>query len=246
MRNNRLINLLKGLFFWQGWHPEVALRYLPVVSEIKKLGRQPQVLDIGSGGLGIAPYIGYKVTGCDIKFRPPFHHLLDRIKARAEKLPFADRVFDVVVSVDTLEHLNKNSRQKAIQEMLRLAEKLVCLAVPCGQPAYLQDKMLSKYYRKKFKKKYQFFEEQLKLGLPEKEEIVMFIEKAAVSWNKKIKISILNNENLKLREFLMKGWMTKNILLTIFFRKILLLAIPILRRMNNKPVYRQIFIIKIL
>ena len=74
----------------------------------------------------------------------------------------------------------------------------------------------------------------------------MFIEKAAVSWNKKIKISILNNENLKLREFLMKGWMTKNILLTIFFRKILLLAIPILRRMNNKPVYRQIFIIKIL
>ena len=167
---------LKGLIFWQGWHPEVALRYLPIISAIRKLGGHPQVLDIGSCGLGIAPYIGYKVTGCDIKFRPPFHHHLDRIKAPAEKLPFADSVFDALVSADTLEHLNKNSRQKAIFQMLRVAKKMVCIAVPCGNLAYRQDKELNKYYRKKFNKKYQFFEEQLKLGLPQKEEIVTFID----------------------------------------------------------------------
>ncbi|OGG04353.1 hypothetical protein A2W14_07130 [Candidatus Gottesmanbacteria bacterium RBG_16_37_8] len=245
MRNRSIFNKLKGLIFWQAWHPEVALRYLPVVTEIKKLGKNPQVLDVGSGGLGIAPYIGFKVTGVDIKFRPPFHYNLDRIIAKAEKLPFANQVFDAVISVDTLEHLRSDSRFKAIEETLRVAKKLAVIAVPCGNSAYLQDKTLHKYYRKKFIRKYQFFEEQLKLGLPEESQIIEAIEKASVNLNLSVKMKILDNENLKLREFLMKGWMTKNILKNIFFRKVLLLALPLMKTFNNPPVYRKIFVIKI-
>ena len=244
MKKKILTDKLKGLFFWQGWHPEVALRYLPVVSEIKKTGKCPSVLDVGSGGLGIAPYIGFKVTGVDIRFTPPFHQNLDRIKASAVKLPFADNVFDAVIAVDAFEHLSRSDREKATTEVLRIAKKLAIIAVPCGKSAYLQDKELNRYYRRKFHKKYNFFEEQLKLGLPEENDIIKAITQSAIALNIKVNLTILNNENLKLRKFLMTGWMTNNLLINIFFRKILLFALPLLSNFNSKPVYRKIFVIR--
>src|SRR3989344_2783502 len=225
----KFLSRLKGLLFWPGWHPEVALRYLPVVAEIRNLKPRPTVLDVGSGGLGIAPYIGFKVTGVDVKFRPPFHSNLERIKAKAQKLPFADNVYDAVVSVDSMEHLNPEMRKKAIKEMLRTARKLLVIAVPCGSESYKQDKLLARIYRKKFNKKYHFFEEQLRLGLPETSEIKDTIIDAGVNLKKKISLKIINNESLALRKFLMTGWISKNIFANIFYRKILLLAIPLMR-----------------
>lgn len=237
--------IVKGLFFWQGWHPEVALRYLPVVSLIRTLGPHPTILDVGSGGLGIAPYIGYKVTGVDIRFRPPFHRNLDRIKAKAQKLPFADGVFDAVVSVDSMEHLQSELRQKAVREMLRTARKLMVIAVPCGKDSYLQDKILSRIYRRIHHKKYHFFDEQLKLGLPQVGEIKDAINLASLSLNKKISLKVLDNESLGLRSFLMRGWISKNIFINIFFRKILLFALPLMTKFNSPPVYRKIFAVSI-
>lgn len=234
---------MKSNNFWQGWHPEVALRYIPVVNEIKKLGKYSTVLDVGSGGLGIAPYLKRKATGIDLKFNPPFHENLERIKASANKIPFADDVYDAVVSVDAFEHMNEKERQKAVSEMLRVAKKLVVIAVPSGKLAYLQDKKLSKLYKKKFGKKYKFFEEQLSLGLPEEKEFAEYITISAEKLKIDIKLKMLNNENLALREFLMKGWITRNIFANIFFRKVLLLFIPLFTKMNHPPVYRKIFII---
>lgn len=244
MKKNKQLEVIKGIFFWRGWHPEVALRYLPVVDEIKRLGNKPSVLDVGSGGLGIAPYIGFSVTGIDVRFKPPFHENLERVKASAVKIPFADNVYDAVVSVDAFEHLTVGQRKKAVKEMIRCAKKLIVVAVPSGEKSYIQDKELSKYYRKKFGKKYHFFEEQLHLGLPEEKDIIEAVNNASKELNIKIKMKILNNENLSLREFLMKGWMTRNFFIDILFRKVMLLFIPLFVYLNNPPVYRKIFIIK--
>ena len=245
MKKTELNQKMKGLFFWQGWHPEVALRYLPVVDEIKKIKTSPTIMDIGSGGLGIAPYYGKKVTGVDIRFRPPYHPKLERIRASALKLPFADKVYDVVTAVDAFEHLEPGDRAKAIKEMLRTAKKMVVIAVPCGESAHIQDKKLSSLYRRKYGKKYHFFEEQIRYGLPEEKDFKDVINDAADQLKLKISMKILDNENLKLREFLMKGWMSKNILLEIIFRKILLFAIPVFKLMNHPPVYRKIFVVNI-
>lgn len=242
IKNNFQAKLL-GFWYFYRWHPEVALRYLPIVSEINKLGPKKSVLDVGSGGLGIAPYLKRQVTGVDVNFQKPFHPLLQRVKGNALRLPFENRSFDTVISVDMLEHLKNKERGQAIEELLRVARLKVIIAVPCGIDAYLQDLKLAKFYKKKFGRDYNFLSEQIDLGLPEADELSNIILLAARSLKKNITIKILPNENLKLREFLMNGWMTYNLIIDLISRKFFLFFIPVFIRFNHKPYYRQIFII---
>ncbi len=250
MKKNDFWAKLSGLSFFYRWHPEVALRYLPIISEINKFPGNQDILEIGSGGLGIAPYLRKPLTGVDLEFEPPYHPKLRKVKASALKLPFADSSFDIVLTADMLEHLPKSERQIALCEMLRVAKDRVIIAVPCGREAYQQDKKLDKEYQEKYHRRYHFLEEHLKgntgEGLPEEEEIYDTILSSAKNLKKKIEIRILDNENLKLRQFLMRGWISDNIFANIFFRKILLLALPLMRTMNKKPVYRQIFICQLI
>lgn len=241
---NRLTEKLKGLLFFSNWHPEVALRYLPVVGEIRKTGKKMSVLDVGSGGLGIAPYLKDEVTACDLKFSRPFSPFIKRIIASAVKLPFKDNSFDVVISIDMLEHLTKDTRGKAINEMLRVGRRKIILALPCGQPSMEQDRKLQKYYQDKFGRKYEFLEEQLELGLPEKEDIMKIIKKTTAGGKLRISLKIKPNENLNLRFFLMKNLLHDNLLVNIFYRKILLFALPVMGLLNQEPAYRRIFIIE--
>lgn len=245
MVKNNFLAKLSGFWIFYRWHPEVALRYLPIVDEIKKVGNEKRILEVGSGGLGIIPYLGKPVTGVDIEFKPPFHSLLTKIKGSASKLPFKNASFDIVISVDMLEHLKEENREKAVKEMIRVAKKKIFMAVPCGKEAYMQDLLLDKYHKHKFGKRYHFLEEQLHFGLPEKKDVYNTILREANSLGKGVKVKIKDNENLTLRNFLMKGWLTNNIIVDIFFRKILLFALPLLRLFNQKPCYRQIFYIDI-
>lgn len=246
MIKNELLVRLTSFWFFPRWHPEVALRYLPIVEEINKLDKGATVLDVGSGGLGITPYLKRKVTGVDIAFSPPFHPLLKRVKSSATKLPFANSSFDVVISVDMLEHLKEKARTDAICEMLRVARKKVLLGVPCSQTSYQQDVYLDKYYQKKFKKRYQYLKEQINLGLPKEHDIYDTIMTAARVNKKTIHLQIRGNENLQLRLFLMKGFISNNFLLNIFFRKFFLLAIPLFRLLNHEPTYRKLFFVDII
>lgn len=247
MIKNEFVAKLSGLVFFYRWHPEVALRYLPIVNEIKKTcALNTKILEIGSGGLGICPYLRRKVTGVDVKFYPPFHNLLERIEAKAENLPFSDSSFEVVLTADMLEHLPKLERVAAINQMLRVARKKVFIAVPCGKLSEEQDIFLNNYFYKIHKRSYFFLKEQVNYQLPEEDEIHNTILQSAKSNKKKIKIRVLGNENLRLHLFLMKGFVSKNFILQIFFRKILLFFIPVLKLLNSEPAYRKIFMIDII
>lgn len=237
---------LSSFWLFYRWHPEVALRYLPIVDEIKKMRNDVRILEVGSGGLGITPYLRKKVTGVDVEFKPPFHPLLHKIEATATKLPFKSDSFDVVISTDMLEHLEKKDREKAIFEMVRIARKKVFIGVPVGRTALEQDRKLDEYYQKRFGERFLFLEEQISFGLPEKEEIHDIIEGAGIAHQKELRIKIIGNENLHLREFLMKGWITKNFFMDVFYRKIILLFLPFMRYFNKEPSYRQIFFVDIL
>jgi 2-polyprenyl-3-methyl-5-hydroxy-6-metoxy-1,4-benzoquinol methylase len=219
------------------WHPEVAIRYLPIVREIRGIGgiREPSVLEVGSGGLGIAPYLGRKVVGLDIKFTQPVHPLLTTKIGKAEQIPYPDKSFEVVMAVDVLEHLSKEKREKVVKEMKRVAKKEIIIAVPTGKLAQEQDKQLALEYQKRNHKDFPFFTDHQKCGLPEVEEIANMLE---------ANVRIEENEPLALREFLMRGWMNQNFLAKIFYWKFLLLFIWAFKFFDRPPYYRTIFYVK--
>jgi hypothetical protein len=115
--------------------------------------------------------------------------------------------------------------------------------VPCGIDAQKQDEQLSIVYKNIHQKEFDFFSEHARHGLPTKEEISAGIEKAANTLDKRLHITSIGTLNLRLRDWLMRGWISDNPLVNIFFRKLLLPFIPLLRLFNAEPTYRQIFFV---
>lgn len=229
------------------WHPTIALRYLPIVDAIKEKGLlDTHIIEVGSGGLGITPYIDRKVVGVDVDFSPPIHPKLVPVKGSVLELPFSENSYDVVVSTDMLEHVSGKDRLKAISELLRVTGKFLCIGVPCGALANQQDEKLANLYKRTHKHEFNFFAEHAQFGLPTKEEIQAAIYKAAGASHKKIHLSSRGTLNLELRYFLMRGWISTNPIINLFFRKLLLPAIPILRMINREPTYRELFFVSIL
>lgn len=224
------------------WHPKIALRYLSVVRELSK-SHAESVLEVGSNGLGCAPYLKQRVVGLDIHFAPPFHPDLVAVRGSAMAIPFADRSFDAAISLDMLEHIEPQSREQVVYELLRVAKSQVCIGVPCGEAAHLQDEELAREYRKRHGKDFHYLVEQISYGVPEKRDVLDYIHSAAKKLRRGVKITVQGNINLKLRLILMRGWMSENLITNLIFRKILLLFIPILRRLNQPPVYRQLFLV---
>lgn len=226
------------------WHPKIALRYLPIVEAIRQKADNQldlNVLEVGSGGLGMAPYLKRRVVGLDVAFDPPFYPLLIPVKGDALHIPFTDNSFYAVVSIDMLEHIPEKQRTQVIQEMVRVAKKMLCVGVPCGQLAEVQDEQLKKEYRMRFGRDFSYLSEQVTHGLPQTDWVSATIKQSAQKYDKKISLHNLGNINLRLRYWLMRGWMSNNVIVNIFYRKVMLLGLPILRRLNHEPTYRRLF-----
>ena len=241
---SRFFKIASDRFFW-GQHPEAALRYIPVVKEIKKRNLENfKILEIGSGSLGIVPYLQMKIDGIDVDFSGPQTKYLRKIKGSANKLPFKKNYYDVSFSVDVLEHLHQKNREQAIYEQLRVARKLSVIVVPCGKNSELQDKMLRERWNRLFRKNNQFLDEHVKYGLPEKPEIFQFINNSLTRLKKKAKISAYPNLNISIRSILMKTWIDRSKLLYYLYLKGFLILIPILKYCNFGKAYRQVFVIE--
>ncbi len=231
-------------FFWRQ-HPEAALRYAPVVEEIKRLKlADSKILEVGSGSLGITPYLKRQVDGVDVDFTGPQSEFINKIKGSATQLPQRKNSYDVVISVDTLEHIEKKDREKAIFEMLRVAKKLAIIVVPTGKLSENQDKAFNDHWKNIFKDENQFLKEHVQNGLPTTEEILMTLDKSKRTLVKNAKIKSYPNLNLKVRSILMRTWITKNHLMYYLYLKGYLLLLPLLKLANFGNCYRRIFVIE--
>lgn len=231
-------------FFWRQ-HPETALRYAPVVSEIKKAHLEnSKILEIGSGSLGITPYLKKEVDGLDIDFSGPKSDILKRIKGQADDIPFHKNTYDVSISVDVIEHLDTSRRERAIYEMLRVAKKMAILVSPEGENSEIQDKNLHEKYLKVFKRSNQFLEEHVNYGLPKKEEILVSLDKSLRKLKKNGKTRSYPNLNLSIRNILMQTWITNNKFLYYLYLKGYLLLVPIIKYCNFGKTYRRVFVIE--
>jgi ubiquinone/menaquinone biosynthesis C-methylase UbiE len=155
-----------------------ALRYLPIVEFLKKLRKKNKnlrVLEVGSGNAGITKFIKIPVTGMDVAFDDKPSPYLKRVRHSAlRKFPFKDNCFDVVLSVDTYEHLPKGKREKMLEEMYRVSRRHIVLTTIFG---------LNKWHRKvleswdKKSRHYQDILEHKRMGFPETKEVESFLKR---------------------------------------------------------------------
>lgn len=244
---NQLKNTAKLLFdkFFKNQHPESALRYLPVVSVLNKHHLQnSKILEVGSGSLGITPYLQKPIDGVDIDFSGPQTPLLYKIHGSSLNLPIRKNSYDVAICVDTLEHIEKENRQKAISEIINSAKKIAIIVVPVGNFSEMQDKKLDAYFQKVFGKKNNFLSEHVKNGLPTTDEILVILDRVLTSLGKKAKISSFPLLNLKIREILMKTWISNNRYIYYLYLKGYLLLLPLLRLANWGNCYRRMFVVE--
>ncbi|MEM3871423.1 MAG: class I SAM-dependent methyltransferase [Nitrososphaeria archaeon] len=104
------------------------MRYAYVVNEIGL--NYFSVLDVGSGGQGICLFkslLGKKhFFLLDVK-RDVFTNFengeINIIIGDGTRLPFRNKSFDVVISVDTIEHVPKDARIYFCEELKRVAKK---------------------------------------------------------------------------------------------------------------------------
>lgn len=231
-------------FFWRQ-HPEAALRYLPVVAAIRRAGlTDAKILEIGSGSLGIIPYLKRPIDGIDIDFSGPATPLLTKIKGSAENLQFRANSYDVAICVDVLEHLPPQNRQKAIYEMLRVAKKLAIIVVPVSDLSQAQDRELDLLWRQIFGRENQFLAEHVKNGLPTQDQILVYLDKCRRLLKKNVKVSSAPLLNLQVRQLLMRTWISKNKFLYYLYLKGYLLLLPLLALANFGNCYRRIFVIE--
>lgn len=83
------------------------------------------MLDIGSGGRSPLTSLGVHVISLDLYAKKGVDVVAD-----ARWLPFRSLSFECVVSVDCVEHIPKESRTKALLEMIRIAKRKVVIHTP--------------------------------------------------------------------------------------------------------------------
>lgn len=138
--------------------PDVFLRHFVVAKNVPGVKR---ILDVGSS-LGelkrFLPQVA--VTTVDVAVGAD-------VVYSGKRLPFENNSQDVVVSVDTLEHIPPKNRLAFVEDLLRVADKKVIIIAPFGSPSHLSyEKRLLHQLEIQGKTVPRYLQEHVEHGLP--------------------------------------------------------------------------------
>lgn len=178
---------------------DLVFRYYPIVRHIRKSGiDNPKILEVGSGKMGITPFLKKHVFSVDLYFSSETNRLVNPVIASAMELPFQDGAFDFVICMDMLEHIPGEERKNAIAEFFRLARGEVIVGVPCGQLSSHYEKRLNDIHLERLHRENPFLREHIEFGLPDAHEMKALISNCARAAWPGYGIRILQNVNLHL------------------------------------------------
>jgi len=93
------------------------------------------------------------------------------------ELPFHDRAFEAVTSLDVLEHIPPADRRRHFEELARLAAARVVLCTPLGTPEHVEvERALDAWYAEQTGRRHPFLEEHLEHGLPREDELRQLVD----------------------------------------------------------------------
>lgn len=124
-----------------------------------------RVLDVGGRARLLERFVSYRVLSINTDGS-------GNLLGNGCVLPFADSSFIAVVSIDTLEHLPKESRLAFLRECLRVAQRYVIIAAPFGSEGHREcEKRLDSLYRSAHGEPHIYLNEHIRYGLPDIAEI---------------------------------------------------------------------------
>lgn len=136
------------------------------------------VLDVGGGPGALSAFLDDRTAvACDLRVENDQRVAASTlVLADGGLLPFAEDTFDVVVSLDTLEHVRPDRRGTVLREAARVARSWVLVVCPCATEGVAEaDGALLSYVRNRFGEAFASVEvltEHLVLGHPEPAEVL--------------------------------------------------------------------------
>lgn len=116
-----------------------------------------------------------------------------------DKLPFKNNSFDVVCSIDVLEHLPKKDRARFVKELERVAKKRIIMSFPIGTTQHKAYELQTQKWLESKKKDVTYLKEHIKFGLPTKDEILKI--------TKGQKTAMIYSGNINVNKFLFRLFM---------------------------------------
>lgn len=160
------------------------------------------------------------------------------------QLPFADNSFAIGASVDVIEHLPLPIREKALVELVRVSNKGLVIAFPCGMSARKTDEAYHaalSSYQQDFP---EWLTEHLANPYPILEDTICTIERESAKKKKKInRIEAFYSEHIRVTQAL-RWAATKSKFLYIAFNLGLGIFSRILPKPNASNSYRAILLVE--
>lgn len=127
------------------------------------LGRSRlRVLDVGGAELTQQFMPEHEIIVTNLSLEHPF-----AVQSSGAALPFIDNAFDVVLTIDTLEHIPPADRQMFLSEMMRVANSYVLITGPFASPInHEAERLLDDYIFETTGQHYYYLAEHLEFGLP--------------------------------------------------------------------------------
>lgn len=154
------------------------VRYAATCQKVREAcpSRELQILEVGCGPIGLSSFFPHEIRVCMVD--RAYENVAGRQSERTVRIccdacnmPFADGAFDVVVCLDTLEHIPREHRRAFLRELKRVARRAVVLTCPiesaCGEfQARKCDTELAENLRKRGMPSARWPEEHLVHGQP--------------------------------------------------------------------------------
>jgi SAM-dependent methyltransferase len=155
------------------------MRYAAAIDLFRERYRPDMdILEVGSGSGGVTNFLRFPVTGLDSAFDRTAHldtPYLIPIEGVADAIPFHDAAFDVVLSLEMLEHIPARSRERVLAELFRVLRPggRLIVSFPADQTARHLDLALNESYRKRYGKDHPWVIEHLREGHPSTAEMAV-------------------------------------------------------------------------